>query len=211
MKAIILARVSSKEQQEGYSTQTQVKNLTEYCKRNDLSIIKTFEIAESSTRGERKEFKAMLDFPKGQNEKIALVVDCVDRLQRTYREYHLIDDLLQKEAIEIHFVRDNNVITKESSSTEKFVWNIGIAVSQHYTDVLGEKVRGALKAKREAGEWCGSAPIGYINFRNATGKSTITIDKERVFLINKIFGDYESENYSLREFTKLARVRGLVS
>jgi len=32
MKAIILARVSSKEQQDGYSIQTQTDRLTEYCK-----------------------------------------------------------------------------------------------------------------------------------------------------------------------------------
>ena len=39
MKAIILARVSSKEQQDGYSIQTQTDRLTEYCKIKVKSIL----------------------------------------------------------------------------------------------------------------------------------------------------------------------------
>ena len=56
MKAIILARVSTKEQEEGYSIAAQRQRLVEYCARKSLHVIKTFELVESSTRGERKEF-----------------------------------------------------------------------------------------------------------------------------------------------------------
>lgn len=93
MKAIILARVSSKEQQEGYSIQTQTDQLTQYCKTKKFLIIKTFQIIESSTRGERKDFKAMLEFAGKQSETVALVASSIDRLQRSFREYPLLDNL----------------------------------------------------------------------------------------------------------------------
>lgn len=83
MKVIILARVSSKEQQEGYSIQTQTERLTEYCHRRNSHILKAFQIIESSTRGDRKEFETMLKFPSEQHEMIALVVTSIDRLQRS--------------------------------------------------------------------------------------------------------------------------------
>ena len=79
MKAIILACVSTKEQEEGHSIAAQKQRLIEYCERKSLKIIKTLEIVESSTRGERKDFMAMLDFAKAQKETIAIVADAVDR------------------------------------------------------------------------------------------------------------------------------------
>ena len=86
MKAIILARVSTKEQEEGYSIAAQRQRLVEYCARKSLHVIKTFELVESSTRGERKEFASMLEFAKTQSEIVAIVADAVDRFQRSFKE-----------------------------------------------------------------------------------------------------------------------------
>jgi len=47
-------------------------------------VIKTYELVESSTRGERKEFAAMLAFAQAQNETVAIVADAVDRFQRSF-------------------------------------------------------------------------------------------------------------------------------
>ena len=109
MKAIILARVSSKEQQEGYSIQTQTELLTQYCLRKNFQILETFQIVESSTIGDRKDFKAMLKFAEDQSKTIALITSNVDRLQRSFREYSLIDGLIQNEKIEIHYVNENKI------------------------------------------------------------------------------------------------------
>jgi len=62
MKAIILARVSTKEQEEGHSIAAQRLRLVDYCVRKGLKVIKTYELVESSTRGERKKFTARSDY-----------------------------------------------------------------------------------------------------------------------------------------------------
>lgn len=54
MKAVILARVSSREQENGMSIDAQLENLNKYIQRNGLSLLKTFQITESSTKGDRK-------------------------------------------------------------------------------------------------------------------------------------------------------------
>jgi DNA invertase Pin-like site-specific DNA recombinase len=97
MKAIILARVSTKEQEEGHSIAAQRQRLIDYCARKGLDVIRTFEIVESSTRGERKEFNAMLEFTKAQEQTVAIVVNAVDRFQRDFKESVLIDDLIRRE------------------------------------------------------------------------------------------------------------------
>lgn len=70
MKAVILARVSSKEQEEGYSLDAQKDRLINYCNRNNLEVIKTFTIIESSTQGTRKNFNEMLNFCKNKNQPL---------------------------------------------------------------------------------------------------------------------------------------------
>lgn len=73
MKAVILARVSSKEQEDGHSLEAQNANLKLYAVRKGLKIIKEFTIIESSTKGERPEFCRIIEFVKAQKERIALL------------------------------------------------------------------------------------------------------------------------------------------
>src|SRR5215469_11972766 len=100
MKAIILARVSTREQEEGHSIAAQQQRLVDYCARKGLDVIRTFELVESSTKGERKAFTAMLDFARAQGETVAIVADAVDRFQRGFRESVLIDELIRREQVE---------------------------------------------------------------------------------------------------------------
>jgi len=60
MKAIILTRVSTKMQEEGLILLAQNNRLQDYADRKELEVIKTFEIIESSTRGECKQFMEMI-------------------------------------------------------------------------------------------------------------------------------------------------------
>ena len=67
MKAVILARVSSREQEMGQSIDAQLENMKKYAQRNGLPLLKTFQITESSTRGERKKFTEMFERAAMQN------------------------------------------------------------------------------------------------------------------------------------------------
>ena len=93
MKAIVLARVYSKEQEDGQSIPSQARCLTEYCLRKDLMIEQTFQITESSTKETRKQFDSIIVYVCKSKQPIALVTDTVDRLQRSFRETPLLDEL----------------------------------------------------------------------------------------------------------------------
>jgi DNA invertase Pin-like site-specific DNA recombinase len=51
LPAIILARVSTPEQEAGHSLEAQLANLQSYGERRELEVIKIFRIIESSTKG----------------------------------------------------------------------------------------------------------------------------------------------------------------
>jgi site-specific DNA recombinase len=159
MKAIVLARVSTKEQEEGHSIGAQRQRLADYCARKGLDVIRTFELVESSTRGERKKFSAMLEFVKAQDETIAIVADAVDRFQRSFKESVLIDELIRNEEVELHFYREGMVIGKSATSTDILRWDFSVMGAKSYVLNLSENVRRSLEYKRRNGEW-GAFTIG---------------------------------------------------
>jgi site-specific DNA recombinase len=210
MKAIILARVSTKEQEEGHSIGAQRQRLVDYCARKGLEVIKIFELIESSTRGERREFKAMINFAQTQNETIAIVADAVDRFQRDFKESVLIDDLRRQEKVELHFIRENMVIGKGSSPTDILRWDFSVMGAKAYILNLSENVRRSLEYKRRNGEWGGKAPLGYLNQRDANNRSTLIHDPERAFLVRMLFEEYAKGCLSISgDLVRMARDWGL--
>lgn len=208
-KAVILTRVSSREQEDGYSIDAQKHRLELYCLRRKLDVIKTFEITESSTQGDRHKFMSMIKFIKGQRETIALVADKVDRVQRSFKEYPLLDELIQKGQIELHFNTENYIIHKDSASQERLMWSMGVIMAQSYIDSMRDNVKRSFEQKIRQGEWIASAPIGYLNTRDEHGRSNIVIDHERALLVRKLFQDYATGAFTLSEITKKAKNWGL--
>ena len=198
MKAVILARVSTKEQEEGHSIAAQRQRLEEHCARKGLEVVKTFEIVESSTKGERKEFMAMLDFAKSQGETIAIVADAVDRFQRSFKESVLIDDLIKKGLVELHFHRESMVIGRNASSSDILRWDFSVVGAKAYTMNLSENVRRSLEFKRRNGEW------------GANNKSLLIPDPERAPLVRMLFEDYAKGTDSISgDLVTKARTWGL--
>lgn len=112
-KAIIFTRISTSEQETGYSIDAQVERLEEYCRRKNLTVIDILKIIESSTRGERAEFHKMIKTIKKQQGCIAIVCDKVDRLQRSFKELPILDELRRSDKIEMHFYTEGQILTKD--------------------------------------------------------------------------------------------------
>ena len=202
MKAIILSRVSTNDQQEGHSIQAQKARLRQYCERKNLDVIKEFEIVESSTQGARKEFYAMLEFAKKQKETIALIADKVDRIQRSFTESVVLNDLIEKGILEIHFYSEGMVINKNATSTDKLRWDFSIIGAKSYVLNLSDNVKRSLEYKIRNGEFIRRAPVGYLNFKNEQGKSDIKIDDERAYLVKKLFIEYAKGTTSCNQLSK---------
>ena len=211
MYAVLLARVSSREQAEGMSIDAQTENLRNYCARRDLEILKTFQLVESSTKSERKKFEEMLRYIQGLPHKVALVADTIDRVQRGFKESVDLDELRNADKIEIHFVRENLVIHKDSNSADIARWDLGVFTSKTYVGNLRDNVKRSINYNTGKGIWQSLAPIGYKNARDNNNHPTIIIDQERAFKVKRLFELYASGLYTLGAMVQQARNIGLTS
>lgn len=90
----------------------QVRRVTEHAADRDLDLLEVYEITESSTKDTRKKFEAVIKRIKESKEPIALIVDTIDRLQRSFRESVELGDLLKQGKLELHFLRENLVLNQ---------------------------------------------------------------------------------------------------
>lgn len=209
MKAIILARVSDKKQD---SNEAQVVRISDYVKAKGLTAWKTYEIEESSTRGDREKFQEVVKVIEQSKETIALVVDTVDRLQRSFRESVQLDDLRKTGKLEIHFYRENLILNKNSNSAELLRWDMAVMFAKSYVLQLSDNVKRKQAHMRESGEWTGRPPIGYKSFYNSDGKRTdIVFDENKAHLIKKMFELYATGNHSTKTIRIAISKEGLMS
>ncbi len=201
-KAVIFVRVSSREQKEGYSIDAQLARLRTYCERKNLEIIKEFTIVESSTRGEREKFYEMINFIKKQKEPISLICDKVDRLQRSFKEMPIIDELRRKGKLILHFHVEGQVLDANSNSSQLMVYQMYIMMAESYTNSISDNVRRSFERMRQKGKITGTAPIGYLNKNDGRGKTDIILDHDRAFLVKRIFEEYATGLYSMQEIRK---------
>ena len=211
-QAILFCRVSSKRQKdEGVSLDVQAENLEQYCKDNNLIILKDFSIDESSTRGERKQYHEMLEYAQTCQGKVAIIVNYVDRLQRSFDDTFLLNQLRKEGKIEIHFLKESLIITKDSAATDLTFWNMHVLMANFQVNTMIDKVKASQRKNWSDGKWQGLAPIGYLNERDEDRKATIVVDKERAPIIKKLFEEYATGLHSLQSIWYKARELWLTS
>lgn len=196
MKAIILARVSDKKQD---SNEAQVVRVSDYVKFKGLTPWKTYEIEESSTKGDREKFQEVVKEIELSKEPIALVVDTVDRLQRSFRESVQLDDLRKAGKLEIHFYRENLILNKDSNSADLLRWDMAVMFARSYVLQLSDNVKRKQDQMRRNGEWTSKPPMGYISVHDPAGKRVdIVLDPRTAHFIQKMFELYASGNHSTK-------------
>ena len=204
--AVLYARVSSKEQEkEGYSIPAQQKLLREYATHNDFRIIQEFTDVETAKEAGRANFGEMMAFLRGSGECQVVLVEKTDRLYRNLKDWVSIDEL----ALEIHFVKENVVLSSDSRSAEKFMHGIKVLMAKNYIDNLSEETQKGMREKAEQGLWPSSAPMGYRNVIGSNGRRVIEPDPRNALHITRLFETYATGNYSLREITRFAHEWGL--
>jgi len=212
MKAIILARVSSREQEEGHSIPAQLARARDYVDRKGFEIEEEITIIETaSTNKIRAEFNKIVIRIKQSSEEFALIVDTVDRITRNFRDSVILDDLRKEEKVQLHFIREGLVVNKDSNSSEILRWDMAVMFAKSYILQLSDNVKRSIEQKLRSGEWPGKAPIGYLNATKDNGDKDVILDPERAPLIRKAFELYATGHYSFFTLRKKLKEEGLTN
>ncbi len=209
-KAVILARVSSQEQENGYSLAAQERNAREYCTSKGYQVLKVFSIVESSTKGNRVKFHDMLNYIKKQPGCLAIISDTVDRFQRSFKETLELDPMLKAGKVELHFLKNGLIIHQNSSANDTTMWRMCVLMAENYVLSLSDNTKRGLNQKIRNGEWPSKAPVGYKNVEQ-NGVKSIVLDPIAAPLVRKFFEDYATGNYSLEQAARDFKKAGLVS
>ena len=163
MNVVIWARVSSREQAEGYSLDAQIRINRDKSEREGWKVLREFVVAESARRGaERSAFNEMYQWVKKNARKMkidAILAHKLDRICRNMRDAVRMQELEDVVGVKMVFV--DNEFGPGAAGALSF--NVMAAISQYYSDNLRQEVRKGQEEKVRQG-WipCG-VPYGYLN------------------------------------------------
>lgn len=189
MNVVVWARVSSREQREGYSIDAQLRATREKAERQGWRVVREFEVAESARRGaERIVFNEMLKWVRAnaKREKIkAILSHKLDRVCRNMRDAVRLQELEDDCGVQLAFVE--NQFGPGAAGALSF--NVMAAVAQYYSDNLRSEVLKGMDEKVRQGWPTGLAPYGYVNVQDAR-EEPVQPHPERARTVTRIFELY---------------------
>jgi site-specific DNA recombinase len=201
MKAVILARVSTKEQEEtGHSLPAQLESLRNYAKKKGFEVVKEFCFSESAGPKIRKKFEQVTEYLRKHNKDTKILLcENVDRATRNFKDAVDLDDMRINQGLEIHFVKDGFFINNKATGNQMFMWEAKVFIAKQFLNRLSDDVKRSLMQKFENHEWPEKAPKGYVNVPDKDNKADIEPDEHDAPLIVKMFELRATGNYSYKQ------------
>jgi DNA invertase Pin-like site-specific DNA recombinase len=174
-----------------------LKLLKEYAAKSDLKVARVFQEAETAKQARRRAFKEMLAYLAEHSEVRAVLVEKTDRLYRNFHDYVALN--FEEMGLEIHLVKESEVLSKGSRSHQKFIHGIKLLMAKNYVDNLSEEVRKGFDEKAGQGLWPTYAPFGYVNVLE---DRIIAPHPEEAPLARRLFEMAATGNYNLNDLRK---------
>jgi DNA invertase Pin-like site-specific DNA recombinase len=202
---VIYCRVSSKEQVEGTSLDSQERACREYAERNDLKILNTFrEMGESAKSADRTELTKAVAYCTASKEKVSFfIVYKLDRFSRNREDHVIVQSTLKKYGTFLRSVTE----PIDESPVGKLMDAVISGVAEFDNSVRAERTRlGMIKRFRE-GIWVWAPPLGY--YKPLRGKGTnIAPHSETAPYIKMAFEEYAKGNSTYKSLASFLADRG---
>ncbi|MFO8014269.1 MAG: recombinase family protein [Phycisphaerae bacterium] len=208
MNVVAWARVSSREQREGYSIDAQMRAMREKATKCGWTIVREFVVAESAKRGaDRAAFNEMLKWVKANARRTgldAILSHKLDRICRNMRDAVRLQALEDECGVQLAFV-DNQFGTGAAGALS---FNVMAAVAQYYSDNLRAEVLKGMDEKVRQGWPTGLAPYGYMNVENR--HEPVVPHPEKSKAVVRLFELYATGNYTFRTLADALQGEGHV-
>jgi DNA invertase Pin-like site-specific DNA recombinase/predicted transcriptional regulator len=204
-KYFLYARKSTDEEDKQImSIESQINELREFAKKENLEIAEEFTEAKTAKEPGRPIFSYVLKQIEGGLAS-GILAWHPDRLARNSVDGGKIIYL-----VDIGKIVDLRFPTYrfDNSAQGKFMLSIAFGQSKYYVDNLSENVKRGLREKIRRGEWPAIAPLGYYN---DLATHSVKPDPEKARFVFKAFELYASGDYSLEELLKEVHRWGLAA
>ncbi|MBQ6073297.1 MAG: recombinase family protein [Bacteroidales bacterium] len=206
-RAVIYQRVSSREQEYGFSPETQKEVCYKWAANHSYEVVKCFEGEHESakTDANRKRFQTMLKYVKDKKNRIdAVIVYTTSRFSRTGSSSFSVVDELKKRGITIF-----SATSEYDARTPDGEWMQGVElVNARHQNAVNAKavVDNGTRALRQ-GRWITRPPRGY-NMKTTKDGQTIMVNQEGE-LIRLAFRMKAQENLTNEEVRERMQTMGL--
>lgn len=183
LRAGCYGRVSTEEQAlRGFSIETQVDNLTEFCEKNSYKIVDFYldkGISGAKPPMKRPDLKRLLDDVEAGKIDI-IIFTKLDRWFRSVQEYFKVQEILERHRVEWKAIHEDYDTT---TANGRMAITIFLAIAQNERDKTAERVKVVLENKRKNKEACfggPNKPMGYMKQKDENGIRRLVKDpKER--------------------------------
>jgi DNA invertase Pin-like site-specific DNA recombinase len=209
MNVVIYCRVSSKEQVDGTSLESQQLACKEYADRNHLTVLRVFiERGESAKFADRPQLLEMLAFcAKRENGVEQLLVWKVDRLARNVGDHFNIKAGLMKQGISVVSVTEP-IDTKPEG---KLLETILAGFAQFDNDIRAARCTQGMRRKIQEGIFPWKPPLGYKSANRPGAKKALpdVPDQPAFGIIQKGFEEFATGHLTKAGLQRLLIERGL--
>ena len=207
MNVVIWARVSSREQAEGYSIDAQLRATREKASREGWDIEREFTVAESAKRGaDRAKFNKMVKWVKKNARRKSLgglLSHKLDRVCRNMRDAVRLQELEDECGVQLCFVENDF----GDGPAGALSFNVMAAVSQYYSDNLRHEVLKGMNEKVRQGWPPWRAAFGYMNVKDDPDEP-VRPHPEKSETVVRIFELYSMGCYTLESLADTLEKEG---
>jgi site-specific DNA recombinase len=195
-RAILYTRVSTDEQNNGYSPLDQKDKLYNYCEMNKIEVVGFYHDDESGKTFNRPEWKNIITFLKKNKNSVDYICFLKwDRFSRSAEKAYEELSILKKlgvEAVAIEQKLDLEI------PEQKLMLAIYLTTPEIDNDRRSLNIFHGIRKGKKQGRWLGACPRGYKNTRNEINRPVITPEgglQEK--LVVRAFNDFSTGNYSI--------------
>jgi len=203
MNGVIYCRVSSKEQIEGTSLETQELACREYARSKNIKILKVFiEQGESAKFADRAQLLELIDFCRKNKHKLQyLLVWKVDRFARNVTDHFNIKATLMKYGVHIESVTE----PIDSNPNGKLMETILAGFAEFDNDIRSLRCIEGMRRKLQDGLFPWKPPLGYKSTTlNGEKKTEPDIPDQPLFaLLQRAWREFATGAYTKAEIRRL--------
>jgi site-specific DNA recombinase len=211
MNAIIYCRVSSKEQIEGTSLESQEAACRDYAQSKHMRVLNVFvEQGESAKFADRTQLLQLIEFCRQSKEKIeTLLVWKIDRFARNVADHYSIKTTLLKYGVNVVSVTE----PIDNDPTGKLMEGVLASVAQFDNDVRAMRTVQGMRRRIQEGIFPWGAPLGYKRSVTAGEKKNLPDlpDQPAFGLLQRAWKLFGTGEYTQAEIGRLMESWGLAT
>ena len=207
-RAIIYTRVSTDEQNNGYSPSDQKDKLHKYCENNNIEIVGFYHDDESGKTFNRPQWINIMQFIKKNSGYVDNILFLKwDRFSRNVAEAYITIRDLKKMGVEPQSIEQPLDFEIPES---KIMLAIYLAAPEVDNDRRALNIFHGIRRGKKEGRWLGARLRGYINTRDENNKPIMAPEGgQKEELVKRAFSEFTTGVYNIEELRRKLNKEGL--